>query len=206
MKHIGQLKKTGSKVIIVFKTIPNDPESCLVIDKDSLRPFEAYVINPLLESPAGQNAFDLGDHLSTRTMPVDDITGENLPGASADPSDPVAVAAVRQTTVLGYLHAKGLMIKQPTYNVLVTDGATSIQLDELNKAIAEQRGVRLEDLAVKDPTNLAENDSQKVEAQNMLKRAERLVIQAEDLKERAYQLDESLRPKKGRPKKIAEEA
>lgn len=206
MKHVGQLKKTGSKVIIVFKTIPNDPESCLVIDKDSLRPFEADIINPLCESPAGQNAFDLGDYLSTRSMPVDDITGENLPGATSNPADPVAVANAKQTTVLAYLHAKGLMIKQATYNVIVTDGQSSIQLDELNKAIAEQRGVRLEDLAVKDPTNLGENDSQKVEAQNMLKRAERLIIQAEDLKERAYTLDESLRPRKGRPKKSQEEA
>lgn len=205
MKHVGQLKKTGSKVIVIYKTIPGDPESCLVVDKDSLRPFEADILIPYLESPQGQEAFDLGDYLNTRFMPVDDATGDNLPGATDDPSSPVAVASVAQTTVLAYLHAKGLLVKQPTYNVIMTDGTDSIQLDELNNQIASQKGVKLEDLAVKDATNLPKDDSQAVEAKNMIRRAEALELQAADLKERAYKLDESLRPRKGRPKKSKDE-
>ena len=45
----------------------------------------------------------------------------------------------------------------------------------------------------------------KTEANNMLMRAERLQIQVDELKENAYKLDESLRPKKGRPKKATKE-
>lgn len=206
MKHIGFLNKLNSKVIVIYKTIPGDPESALVIDRDSLRPFESDIIIPHLESPEGQEAFDFGDHLATRSMPTDDITGENLPGASSDPSDPVAVANTQPTTVLSYLHAKGMLIKQPTYNVIMTpESNVTMPLNELNNLIAEQRGVKIDDLAPKDPTNLPSNDPQKIEAKNMLTRAERLIAQAEDLKERAYKLDESLRPKKGRPKKAKDE-
>ena len=201
MKHIGFLKKTNAKVVVIYKTIPGDPDSCLVVDKDALRPFEADIIIPYLESPQGQEAFDFGDYLSTRSMPLDD-SGENLPGATVDASDPVAVASAKQTTVLAYLHAKALLIKQPTTNVIMTPASNvTMPLNELNQMIADQRGVKVYDLAPKDPTNLPKNDPQKIEAKNMLLRAERLVAQADELKERAYKLDDSLRPKKGRPKK-----
>ena len=206
MKHTGFLKKTNAKVIVVYKTIPGDAESCLVIDKDALRPFEHDIIMPYLESQPGQDAFDFGDFLATRSMPLDD-NGEDLPGATDNASDPVAVASSKHTTVLAYLHSKGMLIKQSTVNVIMTSAeGSNIQLDELNKLIADQRGVRIDDLALKDATNLPQGDPQKVEAKNILNRAERLEAQVEELKERAYKLDESLRPRKGRPKKQTEEA
>ena len=198
MKHTGFLKKTNAKVIVVYKTIPGDAESCLVIDKDALRPFEADQIIPQLESKDGQDAFDFGDLLSRKKMPVDamvDQTGEEV------------AQSVQGISVLQYLHGKGMLIKQPTENVIVTPAeGNNIQLDELNKLIADQRGVRIDDLAPKDATNLPQGDPQKIEAQNILKRAERLEAQVEELKERAYKMDESLRPRKGRPKKQTEEA
>ena len=44
------------------------------------------------------------------------------------------------------------------------------------------------------------------EAKLMLARAERLEKKMNVLKERAYELDPDLKPKKGRPKKVTEEA
>lgn len=198
MKHTGFLKKTNAKVIVVYKAIPGDASSCLVIDKDALRPFEADQIIPQLESKDGQDAFDFGDLLSRKKMPVDamvDQTGEEV------------AQSVQGISVLQYLHQKGMLIKQPTENVIITPAeGNNIQLDELNRLIADQRGVRVDDLAPKDATNLPQGDPQKIEAQNILKRAERLEAQVDELKERAYKMDESLRPKKGRPKKQTEEA
>jgi len=197
MKHTGFLQKTNAKVIVVYKTIPGDPNSCLIIDKDALRPFEADQIIPQLESKDGQDSFNFGDLLARKKMPVDamvDQTGEEI------------AQSVQGISVLQYLHSKGLLIKQPTVNVIMTPEANAtVGLDQLNQIIADQRGVRIDDLAPKDPTNLPKDDPQKTEARNILARAERLVVQAEELKERAYKLDESLRPKKGRPKKEATE-
>jgi len=114
---------------------------------------------------------------------------------------------VQGISVLQYLHQKGMLIKQPTENVIITPAeGNNIQLDELNRLIADQRGVRVDDLAPKDATNLPQGDPQKIEAQNILKRAERLEAQVDELKERAYRMDESLRPRKGRPKKETAEA
>jgi len=193
MKHTGFLKKTNAKVIVVYKTIPGDAESCLVIDKDALRPFEQDQIIPQLESKDGQDAYDFGDLLARKKMPVD---------AMVDQAGEEVAQSVNGISVLAYLHGKSMLIKQPTVNVIMTPAeGNNIQLDELNKLIADQRGVRIEDLAPKDATNLPKGDPQKIEAQNILKRAERLEAQVDELKERAYRMDESLRPRKGRPKK-----
>ena len=37
MKHVGKLKTTGSKVIVINRTLPGDAMSALVIDRDALR-------------------------------------------------------------------------------------------------------------------------------------------------------------------------
>ena len=199
MKHIGFVKKTNSKVIVIYKTIPGDPDSCLVVDKDALRPFEEDQIIPQLESKDGQDAFDFGDLLSRKKMPID---------AMVDQAGEEVAQSVTGVSVLQYLHSKGMLIKLPTYNVVMTpDSNAQILLNDLNQMIADQRGVKVADLAPKDPTNLEKGDPQKIEAKNILARAERLEVQANELKERAYKLDESLRPKKGRPKKeMVEEA
>ena len=57
MKHVGKLKTTGSKVIVINRTLPGDAMSALVIDRDALRPLEEDMIIPLLESTEGQDAF-----------------------------------------------------------------------------------------------------------------------------------------------------
>ena len=195
MKHTGFLKKSNAKVIVVYKTIPNDSANCLVIDRDALRPFEEDQVIPALESKDGQDAFDFGDLLARKKMPIDayvDQAGEEI-GQS-----------VQGVSVLAYLHQTGMLIKQPTYNVVMTPEANvTITLDQLNMEIANQRGTSVDDLAMKDPSKLPDGSQQKTDAQNMLARADRLQAQVDELKERAYLLDETLRPKKGRPKKAS---
>ena len=197
MKHIGFLKKSNAKVIVVYKTIPGDSENALVIDRDALRPFEADQIIPALESKDGQDAFDFGDLLGRKKMPVDSMV---------DQAGEEVSQSVQGVSVLEYLHRKSMLIKQPTYNVIMTPtNNNTIALDQLNMEIANQRGTTVDDLAMKDPASLPDGDQQKTEAQNMLMRAERLQAQVDELKESAYKLDESLRPKKGRPKKATKE-
>ena len=195
MKHIGQLKTTGSKVVVVNRTLPGDPMSSLVIDKDALRPFESDQVMDLLESADGQNAFEFAHQLGRARMPLED---------SLDPNEANAANSIKGITVLEHLHNKGLLMKQPTENVLMIEpGADAIQLDRLNEIIAEQKGVRVEGLAIQSDTN-DQGDSNKTEAKLMLNRASKLEEQMNAMRERAYELDPELRPKKGRPKKSAE--
>jgi ABC-type sulfate/molybdate transport systems ATPase subunit len=96
----------------------------------------------LVESDTGQQADELADVMAVRRFP----DGSNM---------------------LQFVHANGLMKKVPTNGVLVTpDNKTSIPLDELNNVIAEQKGVTLEQLAIKDGSNstvptISENASAK---------------------------------------------
>ena len=195
MKHIGMLKTTGTKVIIAYRTIPNDPYSSLVIDRDAMLPFEEDIIEGLLESPDGQESFEFAHILGRHKMPLED---------SQNPIVQDQATSVQGVTVLEYLHSNGKLLKQATENVMVTEeGADAVQLDKLNEMIASQKGVDLAGLSIQ-PDTTAAGTSGKNEAKLMLARAERLEKKMNLLKERAYELDPELKPKKGRPKKTEE--
>jgi hypothetical protein len=127
MKHIGKMKNNAAKVVIVYRTLPGDPHSALVIGTQGLTDMYHDGLMTVVESDSGQQANELADVLAVRKF--------------AD-----------GTNMLAYLHTNGYLKKVPTSNVTVTPKVNSdhIQLDELNVLIAEQKGVLLEDLAVND--------------------------------------------------------
>jgi hypothetical protein len=58
------------------------------------------------------------------------------------------------SNMLQWVHANGHLKKVPTSGVLITpDNKTQVPLDELNNIIAQQKGVKLDDLAIKDGSN-----------------------------------------------------
>ena len=127
-KHVGKMKNNAARIAIVYRTLPGDPLSALVVGTNALPDAYHDSLMSLLESEAGQQANELADVLSVRRFP------------DGDP-------------MLGWLHNKGHLKKVPTNMVLMTQNAKSqIQLDELNKIIAETKGVDIEDLAITDGT------------------------------------------------------
>lgn len=124
LKHIGRIKDNGRKCIVVFRTLPGDAFSCLVIMTESLS--ESYhdsLIN-LVESNAAQGNSELSEVLARAVF-----------------SD--------GSTMLPSLHVKGLLTKVPTSAVEMTpNSSVNILLSELNQIIAEQRGVSVQDLAL----------------------------------------------------------
>jgi len=127
-KHVGKMKNNAARIAIVYRTLPGDPLSALVVGTTGLPDAYHDSLMSLIESDAGQQANELADVLSVRRFP------------DGDP-------------MLGWLHNRGHLKKVPTNMVLMTQNAKSqIQLDELNKMIAETKGVDLEDLAVTDGT------------------------------------------------------
>ncbi len=197
MKHVGRIKGLGTKVIVAYRTLPGDPMSCLIIDRDAMLPFEEDIIEGLLESPEGQESFEFAHILGRHRMPLED---------SNNPVIQDQATAVTGITVLEYLHTANKLIKQPTDNVEITeDNANPILVSKLNEMIAEQKQIKIDDLAIQ-PDTTSMGTSAKNEAKLMLARAERLEKKMNVLKERAYELDPDLKPKKGRPKKVTEEA
>jgi len=129
MKHVGKMKNNGAKIVIAYRTIPGDPHSALVIGTQALMDSYHDSLMSLIDSETGQQADELADVMSVRRFP----DGSNM---------------------LHYVHSNGLMKKVPTNGVLITpDNKTSIPLDELNNIIAQQKGVSLNELAIKDGSN-----------------------------------------------------
>ena len=124
MKHVGKMKNNSAKIVIVYRTLPGDPYSALVVGTGGLREMYHDNLMSVIEHESGQQANELAELLSVRKFP----DGINM---------------------LEYLHVNGHLKKVPTNLVLVTpDRKTSIPLDELNKLIAEQKGITVEELAI----------------------------------------------------------
>ena len=162
MKHVGNLKTTGVKVIVINRTLPGDPMSCLVIDRQALPPFESDIVEDLLQSTEGQEAFEFAHILGRNRMPLDDAN---------DPAVQEIAQSVKGISTLEHLHNGGMLLKQATENVLMIDGdSDAVQLDKLNEMIAEQKGVKVEGLAIQADTTPS-GDSGKNEAKLYLSRA-----------------------------------
>ena len=125
LKHVGRIKSTGRKVIVAYRTLPGDPHSCLVIQTENLNPEQHDSIVKLVESAAGQSCYEFAEVLGRSKFPDG-------------------------STMLAALHVQGRLNKVPTDAVdMVPNTRVSIPLDELNRIIASQRGVSIEDLAIK---------------------------------------------------------
>ena len=140
IKHIGKLKDSGAKVAIIFRTIPEESTMALVMGPKFLDGTNHDAFMKALESGEGQNSFELGSYLSRVNFP----DGTNM---------------------LQYLHANNFLKKMPSKEIVVTMGAGNdgeVSLDELNKLIAKERGVKVTELAVQDPTpNQTKTDESK---------------------------------------------
>jgi hypothetical protein len=139
LKHIGKMKHNDAKVCVVYRTLPGDAFSALVVGTSTLT--DAYHNNlmSLVESQDGQQANELGDALSTRFF-----------------SD--------GTNMLEQLHMTGKLVKVATNTVLMTPTTQDqIPLDELNLLIADQKGVSLDDLTIKADMPHVKKDTTKVD-------------------------------------------
>ena len=128
LKHVGRIKKTGRRCMVVFRSLPNDAFNCLIIQTESLEPDYHDQLVSLVESPAAQNSNEFSEVLA-RAMFSDG------------------------STMLPSLHVKGLLTKMPTDAIeMVPNMQATIMLSDLNQIIAEQQGMSVQDLAVKrDP-------------------------------------------------------
>ncbi len=133
LKHVGRIKNTGRRCLVVFRTLPNDAFNCLIIQTESLEPDYHDQLISLVESPAAQSANEFSEVLARSIF-----------------SD--------GSTMLPSLHVKGLLAKVPTDQVeMLPNMQMTILLSDLNQMIAEQTGVSVQDLAMRgNPKEAAE--------------------------------------------------
>ena len=212
MKHIGQVNNTGLKCIVVFREIYDergnvtDDKNCLIVETERLPDMEHDDMVRVVESPAGQEAKEFYE-IAHRSMFSDGVN------------------------MLQKLHNAGYLKKYPTNQISLTPNrSTSILLSEVNQIIRKQNtGMSESDISnsmVDDTdspprTQTSLDPSQTIDqavntgeqaldetaiAQSLLSQADTFLAEAERLKEEAYSMAPSLKPKRGRPKKATADA
>ena len=202
IKHVGQIINTGRRCVVVFREIPDEPNSCLIVDTEALVDWMHDDVINSVESTSAQAANNFYEY-AQRALFTD---GSNM---------------------LQALHAKGLLQKQETSNILmIPNSSTSVNLAELNKIIREQNGDQPAVTPPVDPDqltmankpvdNVAETYTAPAPAaaqpadgaiddtalaKSMMDQAKTFEAEAASLKEQAIALDPTLKPKRGRPAK-----
>jgi hypothetical protein len=124
LKHVGRIKANGRKVIIAYRTLPGESDAALIVDTASLSDDQHDTIIKLVESPAGQSAYEFAEAMARTNFPDGSI-------------------------MLANLHVQGKLTKVKTSEIEMTPTLQSIvSLDQLNQLIAEQRGISVNDLAL----------------------------------------------------------
>ncbi len=125
LKHVGRVKNNQRKIVVAYRTIPGDAENCIVVTTEILQADEHDTLMKLIESNAGQTAYEFAEAMARTSLP----DGRNM---------------------LAAFHVTGKMVKMATNLVEMTpDMKTTILLSDLNQAIAQQKGVSIDELALK---------------------------------------------------------
>ena len=193
MKHVGQIINTQKKCIVVFRELPDDSTHCLLVDTDAAPDWMHDDLITAVESNGAQASANFYEY-AQRSVFTDG------------------------TNMLQTLHNSGRLIKFPTDKVAMTpNNSVSVNLKELNDIIREDSDgapvVSPDDTqlqpAARDlgdiPQVGARAEAPVMEdgdlAKNMIAQAESFLAEAESLKAQAYELDPSLKPRRGRPAK-----
>ena len=122
IKHVGKIKNTGNKVAVVFRTLPGESDSALVLPTATLPDMYHDALMTGIESAQAQDSFELGEYLFRSRFP----DGRNM------------LTAMQQD---------GRLQKVKTDEVLMQPTPTTEEgLHQLNTLIAEQRNVQVDQL------------------------------------------------------------
>lgn len=122
IKHIAKMKNTGSKVIVVFRTLPGESNYALVLPTTQLPDVYHDALMNLVETDEAQQAFEFGEIMFTRMFP------DGRP-------------------MLRSMQADGRLVKVSSDTVIMTPTPQAeIPLSQLNVLIAEQKNCTVDDL------------------------------------------------------------
>lgn len=125
LKHVGRSVDTKKKCLVVFRTLPGDAYTCLVLPTESLPDSYHDAVVNLVEGIAGQQSYELGEVMGRTQFPDGSI-------------------------MLSALHSQRRLVAMPTNKIEMTPNAsTVVNLAELNQIIAEQQGVAIDEISVK---------------------------------------------------------
>lgn len=195
-KHAGQLTNTGVRVAVVFRKLPNDDKSCLIVETERLPDsYHDYLIQ-CLNSKEAMETNEFYEVLNRRTFP----DGLNC---------------------LTALHQRGFLRKEPVSNVVMLPlPGQAVPLALINATIdgkLEEYKANQNRPEPKEDTRTPEEKKAAAElvaakmqdpaagAKMLIAQAEALEAEAAAKREQAYELAPELKPGRGRPATPEEE-
>jgi len=122
MKHIGKIKNTGTRVLVIFRTLPGESDQALVLPVHTLPDQYHDAIMTLVETDQAQESFEFGEIMFIRSFPDG-------------------------RTMLSAMQQDGRLHKVPTDTVVMNPTPTSeVVLSELNQFIAQQKNCTVDQL------------------------------------------------------------
>ena len=121
-KHVGKIKNTGVRVLVVFITLPVESDKALVLPTATLPDAYHNSIMELVETDQAQQSFEFGELMFVRLFP------DGRPMLQAMQSD-------------------NRLQKVSTSNVIMTPtNNNEVSLDQLNILISEQKNCTVDEL------------------------------------------------------------
>jgi hypothetical protein len=122
LKHVGKMFNTGAKVLVVFRTLPGESNTALVLPVSQLPDAYHDAIMETVETVQAQDSFEFGEMMFMRSFQ------DGRP-------------------MLQAMQADGRLHKVATDTVIMTPTPSdAIKLSELNILIAEQKNCTVDDL------------------------------------------------------------
>jgi hypothetical protein len=186
-RHVGKIKSTSQRCLVVFRQVPDEPDSCLIVATDQLPDrYHADIINGV-ESVSAQNELEFATYAARTPL----SSGENM---------------------LSWLHGQGRLKKMPTDDITMLPAPNQvISLTELNEhldtikkenapaEVATVPPVTVPEQADTSGTGSALGDRQL--AKNLLNQALTYEKEVNRLREQAYNVAPNLKPKEDKPKR-----
>lgn len=199
-KHVGVLNNTGKNVVVAFMRLPGDPNHALVIDTDALPDQYNEALRKIVESVEGQQAKDLALVLGRRMSP--DGSNMNLLEKfhSANRLEKVPVNLVTMTPRKG--------VRWPLVEVLKAMDTAKEDLpqgfDDLDAETKAAVAAELKRFNVHASNMDGESSTNNTEqATSLIRQAELMEADAQNMRMKAYRIDPNLRPKaKAWPKEV----
>lgn len=181
-KHVGKIKSTDARCVIVFMQLPDDKQKALIIDVEALQPRYEQILLSVVDSAEGQSENDLASAMARRTVQE---TGN---------------------TVLTEFHRLGLMRAESIDNIiLLPQPNTPYQLRDILKQMGKlddtvdapaphNANAEVKYNPIVNNMNAAEDEKRTNQAMNFIAEAEMLEGEANRKREQAYRLAPELRP------------
>lgn len=175
-RHIGRLKNTDRRIVVVFLQIPNKEDHALVVDTDSLPDSYHDALMHVVDSIEGQQTPVLANILNRRILPD---TGQDI---------------------MSSLHVRGLMQAQPISNILMFPRPNMpMPLEDIIKMMKQTPAEAKADIETardrfQESVSLDGAEKNEAQARNLIQQALDLKSEADRKLQQAYDIAPQFRP------------